>query len=36
MVGGFEADPLPVDPRAQPAGFSTDDVPVDLGVLRGL
>ena len=36
MVGGFEADPLPVDPRARPAGFSTDDVPVDLGVLRGL
>ena len=36
MVGGFEADPLPVDPRAQPAGFSTDDVPLDLGALRRL
>jgi len=36
MVGGFEADPLPVDPRAQPASFSTDDVPLDLGVLRTL
>jgi glycine/D-amino acid oxidase-like deaminating enzyme len=36
MVGGFEADPLPVDPREQPASFSTDDVPLDLGVLRAL
>ena len=36
MVGGFEAGPLPVDPRAQPASFSTDDVPLDLGVLRAL
>ena len=36
MVGGFEADPSPVDPRAQPASFSTDDVPLDLGVLRAL
>jgi glycine/D-amino acid oxidase-like deaminating enzyme len=36
MVGGFEADPLPVDPRAEPASFSTDDVPLDLGLLRGL
>ena len=34
MVGGFEAGPLPVDPRAQPPAFSTDDVPLDLGVLR--
>jgi glycine/D-amino acid oxidase-like deaminating enzyme len=34
MVGGFEAGPLPVDPAAQPASFSTDDVPLDLGVLR--
>ncbi len=34
MVGGFEADPLPVDPREQPASFATDDVPLDLGVLR--
>jgi len=36
MVGGFEADPLPVDPRVEPASFSTDDVPLDLGVLRAL
>ncbi len=34
MVGGFEADPLPVDPRAQPPSFDTDDLPLDLGVLR--
>jgi glycine/D-amino acid oxidase-like deaminating enzyme len=34
MVGGFEADPLPLDPGEQPASFSTDDVPLDLGVLR--
>ena len=36
MVGGFEPDPLPVDPRHQPASFSTDDVPLDLAVLRKL
>jgi glycine/D-amino acid oxidase-like deaminating enzyme len=36
MIGGFEPDPLPVDPRHQPASFSTDDVPLDLGVLRRL
>jgi glycine/D-amino acid oxidase-like deaminating enzyme len=36
MVGGFEPDPLPVDPRHQPPSFSTDDVPLDLGVLRQL
>jgi len=34
MVGGFEAGPLPVDPAAQPASFSTDDVPLDVDVLR--
>ncbi|HEY5358409.1 MAG TPA: FAD-binding oxidoreductase [Streptosporangiaceae bacterium] len=34
MLGGFEADPLPVDPRSQPATFRTDDLPLDLGVLR--
>ena len=34
MIGGFEADPLPVDPRGQPPGFDTDAVPLDLGVLR--
>ena len=36
MVGGFEPGPLPVDPDQQPASFSTDDVPLDLGVLRKL
>jgi hypothetical protein len=36
MVGGFEHDPLPADPRGQPACFTTDDVPLDLGVLRRL
>ena len=36
MAGGFEAGPLPVDPRHQPPSFSTDDVPLDLGVLRRL
>ena len=34
MLGGFEAGPLPLDPRQQPDSFSTDDVPLDLGVLR--
>jgi glycine/D-amino acid oxidase-like deaminating enzyme len=36
MFGGFEAEPLPVDPRHQPGSFTTDDVPLDLGVLRQL
>ncbi len=36
MVGGFEPEPLPVDPRHQPASFSTDDVPLDRGVLLQL
>jgi glycine/D-amino acid oxidase-like deaminating enzyme len=36
MVGGFEPEPLPLDPRDQPASFSTDDLPLDLGVLRHL
>jgi len=36
MVGGFEHDPLPVDPRQQPPSFTTDDVPLDLDVLRRL
>jgi glycine/D-amino acid oxidase-like deaminating enzyme len=34
MLGGFEADPLPVDPYTQDAGFTTDDLPLDLGVLE--
>jgi glycine/D-amino acid oxidase-like deaminating enzyme len=36
MFGGFEASPLPVDPRHQPACFTTDDVPLDSDVLSGL
>jgi len=36
MAGGFEPGPLPVDPRHQPASFTTDDVPLDLGVLQRL
>jgi glycine/D-amino acid oxidase-like deaminating enzyme len=36
MAGGFEAAPLPVDPRAERASFSTDDVPLDLAVLQGM
>jgi glycine/D-amino acid oxidase-like deaminating enzyme len=34
MVGGFEPAPMPVDPRAQQPSFSTDDLPLDLSVLR--
>jgi glycine/D-amino acid oxidase-like deaminating enzyme len=36
MLGGFEAGPLPLDPRRQPDSFSTDDLPLDLGVLRAM
>jgi glycine/D-amino acid oxidase-like deaminating enzyme len=36
MFGGFEADPLPFDPRQQPPSFTTDDLPLDLAVLRKL
>jgi glycine/D-amino acid oxidase-like deaminating enzyme len=36
MVGGFEAAPLSVDPRAEEASFTTTDLPLDLGVLRDL
>jgi glycine/D-amino acid oxidase-like deaminating enzyme len=36
MFGVFEADPMPLDPRRQPASFTTDDVPLDLGRLRKL
>jgi glycine/D-amino acid oxidase-like deaminating enzyme len=36
MVGGFEASPLPLDPRHQQPSFTTDDVPLDLSVLRRL
>jgi glycine/D-amino acid oxidase-like deaminating enzyme len=34
MFGGFEAGPVPVDPRDQPPSFRTGDMPLDLGVLR--
>jgi glycine/D-amino acid oxidase-like deaminating enzyme len=36
MIGGFEAAPLAVDPRAQPPEFDTDDVPLDRGVLDAM
>ena len=36
MFGGFETDPLPFDPRQQPPSFTTDDLPLDLAVLRKL
>jgi glycine/D-amino acid oxidase-like deaminating enzyme len=36
MVGAFEAGPVPMDPRAEPPSFTTDDVPLDLGLLRDL
>jgi glycine/D-amino acid oxidase-like deaminating enzyme len=36
MAGGFEAAPLPLDPAGQAVSFSTDDVPLDLDVLRTL
>jgi glycine/D-amino acid oxidase-like deaminating enzyme len=36
MVGGFEADPLAVDPRAEGDSFRTDDLSLDLSVLRKL
>ena len=34
MVGVFEADPMALDPRRQPASFTTDDVPLDLAPLQ--
>ena len=36
MLGAFETDPKPLDPRHQPAAFTTDDVPLDLGQLQKL
>jgi glycine/D-amino acid oxidase-like deaminating enzyme len=33
MLGGFEADPVPVDPRARPASFRSGDLELDLDVL---
>jgi glycine/D-amino acid oxidase-like deaminating enzyme len=36
MLGGFEADPLPLDVARQRQDFSIDDVPLDSSVLRRL
>jgi glycine/D-amino acid oxidase-like deaminating enzyme len=36
LMGGYEADPLQVDVRRKPAGFSIDELQLDLDVLRGL
>jgi glycine/D-amino acid oxidase-like deaminating enzyme len=36
MVGGFEPVPLAVDPRAEHPSFRTEDVDLDLGVVRKL
>ena len=36
MFGAFETNPMPLDPRRQPAAFTTDDVPLDLGKLQKL
>ena len=36
MLGGFEAAPLAIDPRSEPPGFDTDDVPLDRGVLDAM
>lgn len=36
MLGGYEADPLPVDMRQASPSFQISDLPLDLGVLRGL
>jgi len=36
MLGGFEPDPLPLDPRSEPPTFSTDDVPLHQGTIGKL
>lgn len=36
MLGGFEADPLPLDIRAEDQKFSIQDVPLDVSVLHRL
>jgi glycine/D-amino acid oxidase-like deaminating enzyme len=36
MFGGFEAAPVPVDPRGEAASFTTDDIELELAVLRKL
>jgi glycine/D-amino acid oxidase-like deaminating enzyme len=33
MLGGFEADPMAVDPRQQPASFGMDDLALDVSVV---
>jgi 4-methylaminobutanoate oxidase (formaldehyde-forming) len=34
MLGGFESDPLAVDPRREREDFSVDDLPLDIKVLE--
>jgi glycine/D-amino acid oxidase-like deaminating enzyme len=36
MFGGFEAGPLPADPRALPPAWRTADLELDAGVLAGM
>jgi glycine/D-amino acid oxidase-like deaminating enzyme len=36
MLGGYEPDPVPYDVRSFPPEFQIQDLPLDLGVLRGL
>jgi 4-methylaminobutanoate oxidase (formaldehyde-forming) len=36
MLGGYEANPLPVEMRDADPAFQIADLPLDLGVLRGL
>ena len=36
LVGGYEDQPLQLDPADQPADFQVGDLPLDLQVLRGL
>lgn len=36
MLGGFESDPLPLDPAGRDESFSMDDVPLDFAVLERL
>lgn len=36
MVGGYESDPLQIEMADVPAGFSIDDLPLDLSVLHRL
>ena len=36
MLGGYETNPLPVEMRGASPAFQIEDLPIDLGVLRGL